>query len=593
MASSNALLLQNTAIAFANAAEANMNTVANNAIAVQYPSINQLPAYQPFMPVYGGGGGNPPADITLPGITATKPVVPSLLTISIPAFGDAPTFSMAQPIINIPTAPSSTLPLAPGNAPAFNAPALPAYPVLSLPAVPVFSSINIPGVPNITVPVFSAALPVDDIVAPSAVFAFSEQMYDSAMLDALKLKLMQDLSNGGYGIEPNDELALWQRATEREVRGAEVGVNELIRSFASRGMSMPSGALSAALQRAQQAVMEKTSSLSREIALKRADMYVENRKFTIEQVRGVEQMLMQYTGSLMERGLNAAKALVELGIASFNARVAKYQVTLETYKAAAQVYESLIRGALLQLESYKAQVEGARLTADVQRIQAEVYRIQLDGVNTLVNLYTAEANAAKILVEIEVAKLDAFKTQVETYTAQVGAKTAEFGMFETQIKGELAKEQVYSTAASAYAVTVDAYKAKAEAADVVLRAQLGANSGTLDAYRSDIARYTAELEAAQISLTTVLSKYDADVKKYSVTSDVAIKNIELGIESSKAAATVATANAKMQGDFVIAQATVATEQARSVASVNGQLASAYGAVSAGALSSAISILTGT
>lgn len=538
----------------------------------------------------GWGGFNAPS-ASLPSVSAARPVAPSLLNITMPELGAAPTFSMAEPIISIPTAPSSALPGAPGDAPSFNVPALPDKPAFTLPTAPTFANIAIPEAPSFEVPTFSTALPVDDIVAPSEVFAFAEQPYQSAMLDSLKVKLMQDLSNGGYGIEPADEQALWERARERELRGADVAIQELARSFASRGLSMPSGAMAAAMQRTQQALMEKNSSLSREITLKRADMYVENRKFTIQQAKDVEQMLIQYTGLLAERALNAAKAMVELGIAVFNAKVAKYNVKLEAYKAAAQVYESLIRGAMLQLESYKTKVEGARLSAEVQRIHADVYRIQLDGVNTLVNLYTAEANAAKILVDIEQSKLDAFRTQVETYTAQVGAKTAEFGMFEAQIKGEVSKLAAYETSVKAYATNVDAYKSRAEASDVVLRAQVAANSARLEAYKADIARYSAELEASRAALSGAVAKHEADIKGFAVSGELAIKGSEVTLAASKANADVATARAKIAGDFMIAKAGVLTEQVRTLATVNGHLASAFGSVAAGAMGSALGIVS--
>ena len=519
-------------------------------------------------------------------VSASAPSSQALQPVTTPAFEDAPSFLLVSPVINLPDAPASTLPTAPGAAPVFVAPDTPARPAISFPAVPVFENLNIPAAPSVNIPTFTSALPIEDITAPTEVFSYVEQEYKSAMLDALKAKLLYDLANGGYGIETADESALWERAREREMRGAAAAIQDAARQMATRGFAIPPGAMFAQMEAVRQNTMEKTSSLSREIALKRADMYVENRKFTIQQVQATEQMLITYFGYMMERALNTSKAMVELGIKVYDAKLARLKYFVERENARTQVYEVVLKAALANLEAYKSQLEGTRVAADVQRIHAEVYKTQLDGVNALVNVYRTEVEASRVKADIEQIKLQAFKAAIETYTAQVGAKQAEFSMYESQIKGEMSKVDIYKAQVGAYGAQIDAYKSKAETARVVLEAQIEPNKLLIEKYRVDIAKYSAELQASQITLQSSVAIYDAQVKAFSASASVGTKNVDASVAAGRANAEIAVAASKVVADVAIAQAHVASSAAAAIATTQAAVGSAYGAAAAGAMSSA-------
>ncbi len=583
--------IQSTAINFANANAAAMDAYAATAAGFAFSPITMEASWSSPGRVIGYNAGAilPPANIVVPGITATRPTAPTLDTITAVSVPTAPSLVAAEPIISMPVKPSSALPTAPGATPAFNSPAIPTTPAFSLPAVPSFSAVAVPVAPALDSAVFSATLAADDLTAPTERFAFVEQEYQSALLDALKAKLMKDLVEGGYGIEPADESGLWERMRERELQSMSAATDEVTRLAAGRGMMLPPGALNAAIAKAQQEALAKISSVSRDIAIKRGDMYVDNRKFTITEVRQTEDMLIRMYGLMMERALNSAKALVELGISAFNAQLAKHNYRLDRYKANASVYEALIRGQLAKVEQYKAQVEGAKLSADIQRIHADVYRIQLEGVNALVNVYRTEMDAAKVAAEIEQLKLQGFKLTVEAYATQVGAKTAEFGMYEASIKGEMAKVSIYDAQVRAYGAKTDAYKTQVEAQDVLVRSQIAANTGKIDKFRADITQYSAELNSSQQALAGAISKYEADVKKYSVTADAAIRSSQQNVEAGKANADVAVAHAQVIASSAIHAGQVMASQAAAAGNTMASIASAYGSTSAAALSAATGI----
>lgn len=584
--------VQNTALSFANTNAQQMDNFAQQAMTFAWEPISWFANWTSpgYVPGYNGGQIAAPAAISLPTVSGSVPVTPTLPTITLPSLDNPPDFLVAEPIVNIPVPPSSLLPSAPGSPPSFNSPTIPTAPIFTLPDTPSFQNVITPDMPLVEYPTFSSELPVMDITAPTNTFMYVEPTYESDMLDELKAKIMRDLLNGGYGIDDADEMRLWQRAREREAVAAEVAIQDTVRQAAARGFTMPTGALNAMVAAAQTAALEKNSSVSRDIMVKKADLYVENRKFTMTQAKEVEQMMITMFGYMAERLLRAAKETVELGIAVFNVQVARHNARLETYKAAASVYAELIRGASLKLEAYKTAVEGARLTVDVQRIHAEVYRMQMEGINALINVYATQMQASKVAAEVEQIKLDAFKLQVETYVAQVGAKTAEFSMFESQIKGEMAKVSTYQVQAQAYASKVGAYKSKADAAEVLVRAQATAGNLKLEAYKTDVMRYQSELQRSQYELTAAVSRYEADIKKYSVTVDAAIRSSQQNVEAGKANADVAVAHAQVIASSVVHSASIIASKATASANTMASVAGAYGSASAAAMSAATGII---
>jgi hypothetical protein len=365
----------------------------------------------------------------------------------------------------------------------------------------------IPQAIAIEIPPFSSVAPTYDLVTPTNSFAFFEGMYTSIALDALQGKLLSDLTAGGYGIEIADESALWARAREREIEAGLADDEALITAAAGRGCALPPGDLTVVLQKGQQDMLNKVSSLSRDIALKRADMYVENRKFTIEQVRQVEQILIGYNSSVMERSLNAAKAVMDVAIKLYDTQVAGFNARLEAYKADTSVFGERVRAAMIGVELYKGQIEGARLQVDVQRAMVEVYNAQLKGVDSVIGLYKSQLEAANVQVGIQRLRIEAFQGQVSAYGEQVRAKVAEFNLFEAQIKGEVAKVQAYEAEVRGYTATVDGAKAKSEILIARLRSQV-------DKAQQGVQAFNAQAEMYRTNITTQAQGVDANVRVY-------------------------------------------------------------------------------
>lgn len=422
-----------------------------------------------------------------------------------------PEFGKVAPDLEMPVVPSSVLPSAP-SAPSITDPIIPSSPVISLPVAPVFTGIKFPETPSIEIPTFTTTLPIDDLVTPTNNFTFFEQLYTSALLDALQAKLLDNLQNGGYGIEPWDESALFERARSRELESAMQQTEALIAGAAARGFPLPPGDLTVALQRGEQDLQNKMATINRDIALKRADLYVNNRQFTIEQAKSLEQILIGYHNSMMERALNAAKATLEAAIEIFKAQVLRFNARLDAYKAEGTVFEARVRAALAQVEIFRVQMDGKRIEADIQRVQVEVYRAQLEGVQSVINLYKTQMEAAQVRANIEKLRIDAFQALVQAYTAQVQAKVAEFNMYEAGVKGQTARMEAFAAEARAYTATVEGAKVRADILIARLKGQIEVANHSLEVYKGQLEGYKTDISAQAQTIDARARVYGSQIQ---------------------------------------------------------------------------------
>lgn len=441
-------------------------------------------------------------------------------------------FVDTSPTVNIPQAPSAVLPSAP-SAPTFVEPSLPSAPTLSMPVAPSFASIVLPEPPSIAIPAFTFDSPIDDLVTPSNTFSFYEQTYQSTLLDATRAKLLYDLENGGYGIEPEDENALWERARTREVIGGMAEMDELYRTTAQRGFALPPGELMVNIQRSLQNVQDKISTINRDISIKRADMFVENRKFTLQESRELEAVLINYHNSLMERTLNAAKATLDAQLSVFKTLVERYNARLDAYKTEAQVFEARVRAALAQVEIYRTTMEGKRIELESQHEQVEIYRAQLSGIETIVNIYRTQTEVANVQATIQRTKLEAFRAQVDAFAQQVQARVAEFNMYESRIRGEVAKVTVFDSQVRAYTAQVEASKVKADIQVANVRAEVDQAQARIAIYNGQIDEFKSNLAANLALLRSDVDVYQADNTAYSTTIDALRSSYQLQLEDVK------------------------------------------------------------
>ncbi len=229
--------------------------------------------------------------------------------------------------------------------------------------------------------------------APNVAFNYTDPGYISSLRDPLHTKLLNDLLYGSYGIDTNDETALWARARDRASNDAQMNIDEVRRQAASTSFPMPQGAMYSAIEKARTDYLEKVNGFNRDITLKRADLYNETRKFTIEKVLASEDQSIGLYNAVQNRALDIARVTVDMAIKIYESTltfikmqqeliVKQIEAKLETAKAQVSVYASDVAAynAFVQAVATSAHVAIANsrtvLERDKYNHQADVQIIQ-------------------------------------------------------------------------------------------------------------------------------------------------------------------------------------------------------------------------
>lgn len=160
----------------------------------------------------------------------------------------------------------------------------------------------------------------------------------SGATDAAIAWLENAIKNGGTGIKPAIEAQIWERSRARELKEADRLSAEAMNSFAARGFSLPPGALAARLAEVQQGAADKISTHSRDVAIKQAELELENVRFAVDKALGlrtaaISAALDYWRAYLMPEELAIRKALsgAELKMKFQNTALDYYRAQISLY----------------------------------------------------------------------------------------------------------------------------------------------------------------------------------------------------------------------------------------------------------------------
>lgn len=496
---------------------------------------------------------------------------------------DPPTindFTTAAPTLEFADQPTFTIPDTPLSPEIVN-PTPPDYPSLTEPTEPVLAGISIPTPPVLSLGEFDEELTEEELPQLTAEFNWNEEEYSSELLDAMVAVLLRDIQNGSYGIETTDEELMWQRAREREQQALNQRLEEVSREWSLGGFSLPPGAMMKAVDTANQEFLLKTSSLNREQTLEHSNKYWDGKKFTIDQSRQVEQMLMTYHGAMQERALNAARAEVEVSVAILNAHIAKFTANQQRYLIKAQVFEAQTRAELAKVEIYKAQIDAVNSLVGYNRALVEMYNAQLNAVKNIVDRYRVQVEAYNVTMNVEKLKIEIFAEQVNAFVGIIRGKEAEFKAYEASINGERAKAQAYEAEARAYEASVQGKKANIEAQVAEVNAYVARNQNVIDVFRAENDSLNSIRQAQLASNQSDVALYQADVQRFAAEADAARKAFDLSSEIEEneyrvqlEALQASIENAKNQLYRVLEISKIRTESLRAAGDVHRSLAAA-------------------
>lgn len=335
-------------------------------------------------------------------------------------------------------------------------------------AVPQMGILRSISVPSITIPTYALIEPTQtDMV-------YNEPTYNSALQAALQAALIDFVENGGTGLGATVEAALWARAQARQDILNERTYSEAEEFYASRGYSIPAGALGGRLTEALAEQTRADAQLNYEVTIEQARLARAQTEHSINASLTLEGQDKERFNNMANRTLEYAKASV--------------QVIIDLYLAKVQAFVAQTESAKLSAEAAKIRVDAVaaanKSETDVYAVSIEGYKAQVQAeigiVEALAKVYGYEI--AGYEADAKVAAMD-LEAQIKTYQAKIdqanNQTTLTLKEAEMTIQGYLGALQLTSEALQAGGNTTAQIAASALSA-VNASASLGASHSVGD-----------------------------------------------------------------------------------------------------------------
>ena len=243
---------------------------------------------------------------------------------------------------------------------------------------------------------FDAEVPVPDVEIPRLAEGASLEMFDNwwnGIIDKLAglyagymdryfpndceyLKHAQQwicnaITQGGTGLNPVVEGQIWERDRGRILREAGRAEQEAVSMFAARGFPLPPGALNGALTRIQADTRDKLAQASRDVAIKQAELEVENVRFAVQQAIGLYGTAIGAAKDYMMAMAGSASSPVQLLPSVTDSQSRLIAAASDYYRSRIAAKELQLKAAMPNAE-YQQQANSKNLDARVQSIKNSV-----------------------------------------------------------------------------------------------------------------------------------------------------------------------------------------------------------------------------
>jgi hypothetical protein len=517
----------------------------------------------------------PPAP-TLPTINFVVPGgTPNELSLPVPDI-NIDDFNEAAPVLGNPTAPVVNYGVAP-TVPAIGAVPVPDAPDLVFPDAPAQLSLSLPtfGALNLREDWLDKldVMPGLELVAPTPYGYSQNPAYASELLSELKSKLYLRME-GGTGLDPLVEQAIWDRGRDRETQIALANEQDITRQADALGFHMPPGVLAAQIRQAQQTYYDKLSGLSRDVMIKQAELEQQNLKDTIAATTQLESQLIDYSWKMEQMAFENAKTYAENALQVFNAGVEQYKALLAGYQTYASVYKDIIQAELAKVEVYKAQIDAEKAKADINKSLVDAYKAEIEAGMAQVEIYRAQVGAAETLVQLEQAKIGAAGEQIRAYVAQVNAETAKVEAYKAQVQADATKVDMYRTKAAAFSAKVGAQADRARAEISRYSALYQAKASEWEGYRAKVTTESERIRALGMQSASLLDGYKAAATSVTAKAEMQTKIWETQIKQYEAGQNIVLQTAKINADSLMTANNARLDASKVGAQVFAQLTAA-------------------
>jgi len=480
---------------------------------------------------------------SVPPLSAEPPEAPEVLFPSAPALGAAPTLPTAPTITDV---------------------ELPDAPEYELPPVPTLAELDIPDAPDIDLSQFTIEVPefhreiVEDTMDFNYISTVQQvrAMLGSAPEVAGLLAKVEEMLIGGTGLDPNAELAMYERSLARDDLASRQAEDEALQQWSSRGFSMPGAQVLAALARTRMENRQARQNHNRDVYIRAHEVAVENLRFAIQQ--GVAYQGMLFDNYL--RFYDAARQIADSALSAVqllvNARLEIYKTELLIFQARIEQFKAQLQGELAKLEVFRGRLEGERLKAEISRLEVDAYQAQLQGVLAVVQIFKTQVDAVNSQIAANASRVELYKSMLEGNRLQLDMDKLRYDIYGTSVQAEATKVSVFDAQVRAFASTVQAYSARVQAESARVGAINDTNRTRADVYGQEVRAWASELNADVERFNAAINAfrgkvelYNAQVQQNATLTSLQLKKIDQVIEKLQ----VDNASVLKQADQQIAQ----------------------------------------
>lgn len=503
-------------------------------------------------------------------IVWTSPAAPAAFTETLDVTALMPDpFDEDPPVLSFSAAPaafSELAPTSPGINLVFEDPDL----TVALPSPPSLLSINVRTFDGMTLPDAPADVAAIDVVAPSIREYVPGAQYNSALLTDLKAYLVDIVTNGGTGLDPDVENAIWDRGREREAKSRADAIRALDQ-MEGMGFALPSGVFLDAHLKIITESDYTNRGLSREIMIKQAELALDSIKNALQQSTVLEGQSMTYANAVEQRLFDSTKYATEAGIAIYNAQVQAYAAYVDAYKTKVAIYEAQVRAQIALVEGYKAEIEAEATKAQVNTALVAQYEAQIRAALSAVDIYKARIEGIRIKADIEKTKIEAFGEQVRAYAAKINAYTASVEGYRASLEAEGTKQKLYQSQVEAYSALVGAAAKTAEVQISAYRGRIEAKTVEWDGFKAAYSGEASKATATAAYNSSLADEFKAEVTAVVSYNEVLSKQWQVALDQAQRVTEIGISAAKANAELYITTRSLALDAAKVGAQVSAQL----------------------
>lgn len=356
---------------------------------------------------------------------------------------------------------------------------------------------------------FEGVRPIFNATAPNADdFNFVNGTYSPILLDESKATILKMLQ-GGFGLSPGVEDAIFERAREREAELGERDVQIATDDWGSRGWKKPPGMLNAARERARTEASRKISANNREQMIETLKIQVEQVRVALANSLALEDLWVRLFISAEDRRLQASRMKLDLALQVFNAFVTRFQAEAQLFSIDAQVFNQKFQAAMAKLSLYSEQLRAQQMIGELNEQDVRIFAQRIQALQTNAEIYRARVEGFRAQYEAINSKVNVYRAQLESNQTIMSGYETDSRVFSTMMEAQTRRDNRFAVRADIYGKNIEAWSQRVDVLYKQQDREVKQAELTRDVFTANGQRISAFIEGESARVNALKDKYAA------------------------------------------------------------------------------------